>query len=109
MGCFGGWDIRMLPDRPDGNNAPSGAMAMTREESLSQALRELVGAVKIHIKQFEEFKSKQHKLLVEGQTFESASENWNEATQCSIDFQPLMDAIKTAEAVLGQEGGKDAQ
>jgi hypothetical protein len=79
----------------------------SREESLSQALRELVQVTKAHIEQFEKMKVKQHELLVEGQTFETACENWDEATMgISLDFQPLINQVKTAEGVLGQEGGK---
>jgi hypothetical protein len=57
---------------------------MTREESLSQALRELVKKInKFSDDYFEDMEYDQYKELKE--------------------------MVKTAEAVLGQEGGKDAQ
>jgi hypothetical protein len=64
---------------------------MTREESLSQALRELIGL------------AKGYRRFIE----DHHHEDWDGLYP---EIQRQIDAaIKTAEAVLGQEGGKDAQ
>lgn len=43
--------------------------------------------------QFEAIKTEQHSLLVEGQDLKTASENWDIASDFSMDFQPLFDAL----------------
>ena len=49
--------------------------------------------------QFEALKRRQHRLLVEGQTLESAAANWDEATRGDfLDFEPLQRAVEAAGA-----------
>jgi hypothetical protein len=75
----------------------------SREEAqanayLIAAAPELLEACRNVALQFEAIKKRQHELLVEGQTLESAAANWDEATLGqSIDFEPLIAAIAKAE------------
>ena len=65
--------------------------------ALSQEVRDLLAietAAKGVVAQFTAIARHQQRLLVDGQTFETASAHWDEATLGhSIDFQPLMDAL----------------
>lgn len=72
--------------------------------SLRTRLTECEKAMRNVLDQFERIKEHQRKLLIEGQTLETASENWDEATSGhSIDFTLLKDALKSASG----EGGKN--
>jgi len=56
----------------------------------------LVEAAEKHVEWFHRLEEKQHRLLVEGQTFETASKNWNEATNAfdnGLDFSELEKAL----------------
>lgn len=60
----------------------------------------VVTAARALVDQFERMKKRQDDLLVHGQTFESASRNWDEHPEAfsehTIDFQPLIDALRGA-------------
>jgi hypothetical protein len=56
--------------------------------------QQLLKAAEDVVAQFQAMSQRQHELLVEGQTLESAAENWDEATLGQfIDLHPLMDAV----------------
>ena len=59
--------------------------------------RELLDAAKDVLKQFDFIKRVQQKELCEGQTLESAAENWKGLGNEYIEFQPLIDAVEKAE------------
>ena len=60
--------------------------ALIQSADMAIRLREAAENVR---RQFRAITQKQHELLVLGQTLESAAENWDEATNVSIDFEPL--------------------
>ena len=62
--------------------------------NLLQAARDLLA-------QFEAIKEHQDKLLVRGQTLNSASANWDAATlfHPPLDFQPLMDTVAALDMI----------
>lgn len=60
---------------------------------------ELLMAAKLVLAHLESISQHQRELLIEGQTLESAEQNWDEATLGQyIDFQPLIDAVAKIEA-----------
>lgn len=83
--CWGEWD----KEEWNTNWAHSTIDRLTQENERLRA------AAKNVLDQFEAMKRHQHKLLVEGQTLESASKNWKEATDIPfIDFTALQEALK---------------
>lgn len=70
------------------------AEANARLIAAAPALLEAARAV---LQWFEDLKASQHTQLVEGQTFESASRNWETMITPSFDFTPLMQAVAHAE------------
>jgi len=64
---------------------------------------DLLTAAKAVLAQFNAISRHQRDLLVEGQTLESASANWDTATLAQyIDFQLLIDAVARAEGGMWQ-------
>jgi hypothetical protein len=60
----------------------------------------LVQAARGVVVQFQAISHRQDQLLVEGQTFESAAENWDKATLGQyIDFGALMEALASVEGL----------
>lgn len=75
--------------------------AVNEYDSLKAQKAALLEAAERLITQFKVIGMNQHRLLVRGQDFESASKNWEEATTGQVlEFEPLMKAIDQA------EGGK---
>lgn len=71
---------------------------MVALEWLLTTRAELLTACRNAVAEFEAVKEHQYKLLILGQTLESAAANWDEATLGkSVDYEPLMAAIAKAE------------
>ena len=71
------------------------------DSSYTSKLKVLEGALEYFVSWFEKFKAKQSRLLIEGQTLESASANCDEAT--SMDDDPLDFSVAT-QALAGVRG-----
>jgi len=58
---------------------------------------------------FEEMRDDHHSKLVENQTFESASENWDKLLQKPLEMKPIKQALDETASLFGEkaeEGGK---
>src|SRR3990167_10611255 len=64
-----------------------------KDASYTSKLKVLEGALEYFVSWYEKFKAKQSRLLIEGQTLESASANCDEAT--SMDDDPLDFSVAT--------------
>jgi hypothetical protein len=65
-----------------------------KETLSSEAVKGLEVALRRVDDWFEGMKKDQHEKLVEGQTFESACENWKDLKQDSLDMEPIKDALQ---------------
>lgn len=82
------------------HRGPNGWESLSPDEAALLAVaQDLLLAARRVLSDFAAFNQHQHRLLVEGQSLASASQNWDEATTLYpvIDFQPLLDAVARAE------------
>lgn len=82
------------------------AIAQALAEARAEAAKPLMEVCERLITQFKVIQMHQHRLLVRGQDLESASKNWEEATEgMSLDFEPLMQEVeKLKHSLTGEEG-----
>jgi len=66
-----------------------------------QAANALAKAAKPLLAAFERMRLDHRAKLVDGQTFESAQENWASLVQEPLDFGPLIDAVAAYEKARG--------
>lgn len=98
--------VEKAEDGPHGQRLIMDALRNAVEER-EALIADLVGAIEQVVGQFNRMKERQNQLLVQGQTVESASKNWEEFPEDfsadSIDFNPLIEALSKARERLQEK------